>query len=72
MQPDSNDYRGVWKLAQVSKADTGSDNMVRNVVIRYKQQGPGHEYKGVQDTFVPRSVHRLILILPVEEQPSEN
>ena len=55
MQPDSNDYRGVWKLAQVSKADTGSDNMVRNVMIRYKQQGPGHEYKGVQDTFVPRS-----------------
>ena len=36
--------------------------------IRYKNQGPNGEYKGVQDTFIKRSVHRLVLLLPIEEQ----
>ena len=34
----------------------------------YKRQGHGRMYKGVEDTVIERSVHRLVLILPVEEQ----
>jgi hypothetical protein len=67
MQQDSNDYKGVWRLAQVCEATKSTDGKVRDVKLRYKQQGPNGTYKGVQDTCVNRSVHKLVLILPVEE-----
>lgn len=68
LQQDSNDYKGVWRLAQVSEILDSSDGKVRSVKLRYKQQGPDGTYKGLQDTYVTRSVHRLVMILPVEEQ----
>ena len=43
---DSNSIRGHWKLAEVILATPGSDNLVRDVTIRYKAQGPGGQYKG--------------------------
>ncbi len=68
MQQDSNDYKGTWRLAQVCDTLDSSDRKVRSVKLRYKQQGPDGTYKGLQDTCVNRSVHRLVMILPVEEQ----
>ena len=61
-------FRGHWKLAQVCRADKSRDGKVRSVTLRYKQQGKDNTYKGVVDTEIKRSVHRLVLILPVEEQ----
>ena len=68
LQQDSNDYKGIWRLAQVSEILDSSDGRVRSVRLRYKRQGPNGTYKGLRDTHVDRSVHRLVMILPVEEQ----
>ena len=65
---DSNTLRGMWKLAQVVEADAGRDGNVRDVVIRYKVQKPGKVYAGQSDVIVKRSVHQLVVLLPVEEQ----
>ena len=68
VQPDKHEFHGHWKLAQVCSVKEGRDQKVRSVTLRYKQQGYGNQYKGVEDTLIERSVHRLVLILPVEEQ----
>ena len=65
---DSNALVGVWKLAQVCHALPSSDGLVRDVVLRYKIQKDNTAYDGVCDTIITRSVHRLVLILPIEEQ----
>ncbi|XP_033730738.1 uncharacterized protein LOC117320185 [Pecten maximus] len=65
---DSNAVRGQWKLAQVCEATPGKDGKVRDVELRYKSQDPGKGYCGTTDSIIRRSVHRLVLILPVEEQ----
>ena len=64
---DSNVVRGKWKLAQVCEILPSSDKKVRDVVVKYKQQSESKTYTGVKDTKVKRSVHRLVLLLPVEE-----
>ncbi len=62
-------FKGNWRLAQVCKTDPGRDGKVRSVTLRYKRQGDNYkQYKGVEDTEIQRSVHRLVMILPVEEQ----
>ena len=71
VQPDKKEFHGHWKLAQVCRAEAGRDGKVRSVTLRYKQQGKDNTYKGVMDTEITRSVHRLVLILPVEEQAGE-
>ena len=68
VQPDKSEFHGHWRLAQVCSTKEGRDQKVRSVTLRYKQQGHGKLYKGVEDTLIERSVHRLVLILPVEEQ----
>ena len=65
---DSNVVRGTWKLAQVVTAEVGRDGKVRDVAIRYKPQRPGIEYKGQSDIVTKRSAHRLVVLLPAEEQ----
>ena len=67
---DSNAIRGEWKLAQVLVANPGSDGKVRDATLRYKIQSCSTEnsYSGTPDQLIRRSVHRLVLILPVEEQ----
>ena len=65
---DSNSIRGQWKIAQVTEAEPGSDNLVRDVVLRYKNQGPGGQYKGSKDITIKRSIHRLVVLLPKEKQ----
>ena len=68
MLQDSNAVRGKWKLAEVCEVEPGSDGKVRNVKVRYKNQGQTGGYEGSKDIVVNRSVHRLVLILPVEEK----
>lgn len=65
---DSNAVRGFWRLAQVDEAQAGRDGLVRDVTVRYKNQQPGSKYEGTRDVKVKRSVHRLAVILPVEDQ----
>lgn len=64
---DSDLIRGNWKLAQVEKAKPGKDGKVRDVVLRYKISNPGSNCEG-KNKLVTRSAHRLVLLLPVEEQ----
>ena len=65
---DVNSMKGKWRLAQVIKTFTDSDDFVRNVTIRYKLNKSGKIYKGQRDSTVNRSVHNLVIILPIEEQ----
>ena len=64
---DFNIIRGKWRLAQVTKAEEGRDGEVREVQLRYKICKHGTNYKGVKDKTMNRSVHRLVVLIPVEE-----
>lgn len=65
---DQNTIKGTWKLAEVCSIIPSSDGKVRDVEIRYKIQKENGDYEGQQDVRVNRSVHKLVLILPVEDQ----
>ena len=64
---DKSSLRGEWKL-EVCSAIPGSDGNVRDVVLRYKCQDDTNDSIGTKDTLINRSVHRLVLIVPVEER----
>lgn len=64
---DKDAVKGQWKLAQVKSVEPSRDGKVRDVKIRYKIQKPGKEYTGQEDVSVSRSVHRLVVLLPIEE-----
>lgn len=64
---DTNMIRGKWKLAQVTETEPGKDGKVRDVTVQYKNIDPGAKYVGCTGTLVRRSVHRLVVILPIEE-----
>lgn len=64
---DSDLIRGNWKLAQVEKVKSGSDGKVRDVILRYKISKSDSMCEG-KDRLINRSVHRLVLLLPIEEQ----
>lgn len=68
MVQDSNMIRGQWRLTQVCEAKAGKDGKVRDVELRYKVLESGCRYNGCTDSIIRRSVHRLVVILPVEEQ----
>ncbi len=57
-----------WNLAQIAEATPSEDGKVRNVTIRYKNPKPGMKYEGEPDMMVKRSVHKLVVLLLVEEQ----
>ena len=67
---DNDLTREKWKLAQISQAKAGNDGMVRDVVLRYKpcSDADNSKYDGQKDRFDSRSVHRLVLLLPFEDQ----
>lgn len=65
---DQNAIRGVWKLAQVSEAKAGHDGIVRIVRLRYKTSKAGNNYTGKKDKIMYCSVHRLVVLVPIEEQ----
>ena len=64
----TNLIRGNWRLAQVKEAVPGKDGLVRDVMFRVKNQDDAKPYDGLPDTYLTRSIHRLVLTLPVEEQ----
>lgn len=65
---DSNAVVGKWKLAQIVEAIPSQDGKVRNAFVRYKNPKPGMKYEGEPDMMVKRLVHKLIVLLPFEEQ----
>ena len=65
---DGGAFRGDWRLAQVNEAEPGKDGRVRDVTIRYKSKTRGKGYSGQRDILIKRSVHKLAVLLPIEEQ----
>ena len=65
---DANTFRGNWRLGEVVEANPGKDGRVRDVVLRYKSQNKTKVYVGQPDILIKRSVHKLVVILPVEER----
>lgn len=68
---DSNQVRGNWKLGRVSKVKPGNDGKVRNVEVQYKNPKPGEpaqKYDGRDYVTVERAVHRLVVLLPVDDK----
>ena len=65
---DAKQVRGKWQIAVVHTAVPGKDGKVRDVEVRYKLLKDGINYNGGPDIVIKRSVHNLVLILPLEEQ----
>lgn len=65
---DSNTVVQKWKLAQIVEATPSQNGKVRNVTVRYKNPKPDMKYEGEPDMMVKRSVHKLVVLLPAEEQ----
>ena len=64
---DANSIRGHWRLVQVVAIEASRDGKVRDVTLRHKPQKPGNNYVGQRDVCIKRSVHRLIVLLPIED-----
>ena len=67
---DSNLVRGQWRLGIVSTTHLGKDKKVRRVEIKYKNPKAGEKvskYEGRGYVTVERPVHRLVVVVPVEE-----
>ena len=64
------------KLAKVTKTSSGSDGKVRSVSLIYKQLKADEKgtliYSGGTDIEVTRSVHKLVLVVPVDELDTHN
>ena len=67
---ETSSIRGTWKLAEVLQADPGKDGNVRDVTIRYKPTYLDKGYSGAKDITINRPVHKLVLILPIEQRYS--
>ncbi len=62
--------KGQFKLARVVQVFPGKDGKVRKVQLAYKNYKVGEkviEYRGAHDTFVERSVQRLVTLEPFLE-----
>lgn len=67
---DSNLVRGEWRMGIVTTVHPSNDNKVRRVTISYKNNSksePIGEYSGTKYTSIERAVHRLIVLVAVEE-----
>ena len=65
MFQDTNCLRGQWRIGIIDKVKPGSDGIVRNCTVKYKNARPG---KSFVKTFtkVERPVQRLSLLIPNE------
>ena len=61
---DESALPGDYKLGQISGVRVGNDNHVRTVTVRYVKSSDGGGVHG----YVARPVHKLVVILPVEDQ----
>ena len=67
---DSGALRSEYRLGIVREVYPGMDHKVRKVQLAYKTYKVGEavsQYSGAKDQLVTRSVQRLVLIVPVEE-----
>ena len=71
MVQDSNALRGEWKLARISRTHPSSDGKIRKVTLSYRQLDNTNNYAGGVLTNIERPVQNLVVILPVEEDPSK-
>ena len=69
---DSTALKGQWKLAEVAVASAGSDGKVRDVTLHYKNQTISARYSGQKDILINRSIHKLVVLLPFQEQTQKN
>jgi hypothetical protein len=68
---DRNALRGHYYLARVDKVFPGIDGKVRKVTLVYKNFRTGErirEYKGAKDVSIARSVQRVSLLVPIDDQ----
>lgn len=67
---DSSVLRSEYRLGIVRQVYPGQDHKVRQVLLSYKMYKVGEnvaQYSGAKDQLVTRSVQRLVLIVPVDE-----
>lgn len=68
---DQGILRGQYRLARVTQVLRSADGLVRRVRVSYKRYKIGEricDYHGASDVEVERSVQRLSLLVPVEDQ----
>ena len=66
---DSSKLKAKYKLGVVDTVNTSKDGYVRSAIVQYSliQKAPSGADR-VTKVYVSRSVQRLVMILPVEEQ----
>ena len=65
---ETNALKNSWKLTQILRLKPGTEGKTRDVELRYKIKRDSLSYTSQFDTIISRSVHRIVLLLPVEEQ----
>ena len=65
---DNSALRGQYRMGIVTKVFPSADAKVRSVEVSYKNNKDGCGYDGVEYTSVVRPVHKLVVIVPVDEQ----
>ena len=68
---DHDTFKGSYRLAIVTEVWPSRDGRVRKVTVSYKHYKTGekvHVYKGANFTSVLRYCHKLVLLVPIEEQ----
>ena len=69
---DNRTLRGEYKMGIITDIFPSDDGKVRSVEVSYKNMEVGKEYNGVKYTSVIRPVHKLVVIIPAEEQKGGN
>jgi len=67
---DKNSLRGQYRLGLIKDIFPGIDGKVRKVSLTYKNFKIGEkvcQYSGVKDTVITRGVHRLALLVPIDD-----
>ena len=70
MIAEASKLKAKYKLAIVDDVKVSRDNIVRSAVLRYNNVQNSNNELRARPVRVTRSVQRLVLILPVEEQSS--
>ena len=68
---DLNVLKGEYRLGRVTQVFPSADGSVRRARVSYKRYKVGEklrEYRGASDVDVERSVQKLVLLVPVEDQ----
>ena len=52
----------------MDEAIPGKDGKVRDVTVKYKNLNEEKGYIGGKEILLKRSVHKLVLVLPIEER----